>query len=114
MTNSISGITFDPVAPLGASNLLTILSAYTGKVPAVLDERYAESNHGALKKDAVEAMEEAMGKPRAEFARLREDRTFPAQIARDGAEKTLRTARWEDEGSSAARRTKVGVVTLTA
>ena len=88
MTNSISGITFDPVARFGASHLLTILSAHTGKAPAVLDERYAESNHGALKKDAAEAVEEALRKPRAEFARLREDRTFPAQVARDGAEKT--------------------------
>ena len=87
MTNSISGITFDPVARLGASNLLTIFSAYTRKAPAVLAERYAESSHGALKKDVAEAVEEALRKPRAEFARLREDRTFLAQVARDWAEK---------------------------
>jgi hypothetical protein len=34
----------------------------------VLAERYTESN-GALKKDVVEAVEEALRKPRAEFAR---------------------------------------------
>ena len=32
-------------------------------------------------------MEEALRKPRAEFARLCEDRAFLVQVARDGAEK---------------------------
>ena len=87
MTDSISGITFDPVDRPGTSNLLTILSACTGEAPTVLAERYAESNHGALKKDVAEAVEEALRKPRAEFARLREDRTFLEGVARNGAEK---------------------------
>jgi tryptophanyl-tRNA synthetase len=87
VTDSISGITFDPVERPGTSNLLTILSACTGEVPAVLAERYAASNHGALKKDVAEAVEEALRKPRAEFARLRGDRSFLAQVTRDGAEK---------------------------
>ncbi len=87
VTDSISGITFDPVERPGTSNLLTILSACTGEVPAVLAERYAASNHGALKRDVAEAVEEALRKPRAEFARLRGDRSFLAQVARDGAEK---------------------------
>jgi tryptophanyl-tRNA synthetase len=88
VTDSISGITFDPVERPGTSNLLTILSACTtGEAPAVLAERYAGSNHGALKKDVAEAVEEALRRPRAEFARLREDKAFLAQVARDGAEK---------------------------
>jgi tryptophanyl-tRNA synthetase len=87
VTDSISGITFDPVERSGTSNLLTILSACTGEAPAVLAERYGGSNHGALKKDVAEAVEEALRKPRAEFARLREDRTFLVQVARDGAGK---------------------------
>ncbi|KAI0285227.1 tryptophanyl-tRNA synthetase [Russula brevipes] len=87
VTDSISRITFDPVGRPGTSNLLTILSACTGDAPAVLAERYAESNHGALKKDVAEAVEEALRKPRAEFTRLREEKTFLAQVARDGAEK---------------------------
>ena len=87
MTDSISGITFDPVERPGTSNLLTILSACTSEAPAVLAERYAESNHGALKKDVAEAVEEALRKPRAEFARLCGDKTFLAQVARDGGEK---------------------------
>jgi tryptophanyl-tRNA synthetase len=87
VTDSISGITFDPVERPGTSNLLTILSACTGEAPAVLTERYAGSNHGTLKKDVVEAVEEALRKPRAEFARLRDEKMFLAKVARDGAEK---------------------------
>ena len=87
VTDSMSGITFDPVDRPGTSNLLTILSACTGEASTVLAERYAESNHGALKKDVAEAVEEALRKPRAEFVRLREDRTFLEGVARDGAEK---------------------------
>jgi tryptophanyl-tRNA synthetase len=86
-TDSVSGITFDPVKRPGTSNLLTILSACTGQPPTVLADRYAESNHGALKKDVVEAVEEALRRPRAEFVRLCEDKGFLAQVARDGAEK---------------------------
>ena len=52
-----------------------------GEVEAGVD-RYAESNHGALKKDVVEAVEEALRNPRAEFARLRGEKTFPEQVAR--------------------------------
>jgi tryptophanyl-tRNA synthetase len=87
VTDSISGITFDPAGRPGTSNLLTILSACTGDGPALLAERYAQRNHGTLKRDVVEAVEEALRKPRAEFARLREEKAFLAQVARDGAEK---------------------------
>ena len=87
VTDSFSGITFDPVARPGTSNLLTILSACTGEAPAVLAERYAGSNHGALKKDVAEAVEEVLRGPRAEFARLREDRSFLTQVAGEGAER---------------------------
>ncbi|KAH9033989.1 hypothetical protein EDB83DRAFT_2416997 [Lactarius deliciosus] len=87
VTDSISSITFDPVKRPGTSNLLTILSACTGETPTVLAGRYEGSNHGVLKKDVVEAVEETLRRPRAEFARLREDRAFLLGVARDGAEK---------------------------
>ncbi|KAI0303330.1 tryptophanyl-tRNA synthetase [Multifurca ochricompacta] len=87
VTDSISGITFDPVERPGTSNLLMILSACTGETPAALAERYANSNHGALKKDVVEAVEEALRKPRAEFSRLCGEKAFLEQVARDGAQK---------------------------
>jgi tryptophanyl-tRNA synthetase len=85
--SSCSGITFDPVERPGTGNLLTILSARTGEAPAVLAEHYAGSKHGALKKDVVEAVVEAVRKPRAEFGHLREEKTFLVQVTRDGSEK---------------------------
>lgn len=105
VTDSTSGITYDPVERPGTSNLLTILSACTGETPAILAERYAQSNHGALKKDVAEAVEEALRKPRAEFARLCEDKAFLAQVARDGAEK----AREHSERTMREVRKRVGV-----
>ncbi|KAN0141243.1 hypothetical protein V8E53_000999 [Lactarius tabidus] len=87
VTDSISGITFDPVNRPGTSNLLTILSACTGETPVVLAGRYEGSNHGVLKKDVVEAVEETLRRPRAEFARLSEDQAFLLGVAREGAEK---------------------------
>jgi tryptophanyl-tRNA synthetase len=56
VTDTISGITFDPVECPETSNLLTILSACTGEALTVLAERYARSNHGLLKKDVAEAV----------------------------------------------------------
>jgi len=53
VTDSISGITFDPAERPGTSNPLKILSACTGEATAVLAERDAESKPGALKKDVV-------------------------------------------------------------
>ena len=87
VTDSFSGITFDPVNRPGTSNLLTILSACTGETPTVLAGRYEGSNHGALKKDVVEAVEETLRKARGEFARLCEDRGFLLSVAREGSKK---------------------------
>ena len=86
VTDSISGITFDPVARPGTSNLLTILSACTGEAPAVLAERYAGSNHDALNNAVALAVDEALRRPRAEFTRFRGEKMFLGRVARDGAE----------------------------
>jgi hypothetical protein len=82
VTDSTSGITFNPVKLPGTS-LLSILSACTGEAPAVLAERYGTSNHGAPKKGVSDAVSEALCKPRAEFVGLRGEETFLEQVARD-------------------------------
>jgi len=83
VTDYIYGIAFDPAAPPGTSNTLTIILACTGETPGVLTEleRYVESNHGALKKDVVEVVDEGLRKPRAEFTRLRKEKKFLEQVA---------------------------------
>ena len=87
VTDSISGITYDPVDRAGTANLLTILGACTNEKPEDVALRYAGKNHGHLKKDLVEAIEETLKGPRAEFERLRKDEAYLKAIAKDGAEK---------------------------
>ena len=64
VTDSVSGITFDPVERPETSNLLTIHFACVGEAPTVLAERYARSNHSLLKKICGGSVEEALRNPR--------------------------------------------------
>ena len=79
VTDSISGITFDPAEHLGTSNPLKILSACTGEATAVLADRDAESKPGALKKDVVdsEAVERCASLEQSSHAFVRKTRPFP-------------------------------------
>ncbi|CAA7260953.1 unnamed protein product [Cyclocybe aegerita] len=87
VTDSIDGITYDPVARPGASNLLSILAACTDEPVQEVAARYAEKGHSALKSDVVDALEEILRSPREEFGRLRQEKEYLAAVARQGAEK---------------------------
>ena len=87
VTDSIQGITYDPVNRPGTSNLLTILAACTGEDTLEVAQRYTSKNHGDLKRDTIEAIEEMMKGPRSEFEKIRGETAFLAQVAREGAEK---------------------------
>ncbi|KAI0062100.1 tryptophanyl-tRNA synthetase [Artomyces pyxidatus] len=84
-TDSIRGITYDPAARPGTSNLLTILAACTDEDVAVVAARYAGKDHGALKADVADAVEAAFKGPRAEFERLRAETPFLLRVAEEGA-----------------------------
>ncbi|KAF7298378.1 Tryptophanyl-tRNA synthetase [Mycena kentingensis (nom. inval.)] len=86
VTDSItSGITYDPVARPGTSNLLTILAACEGTAP----ESIARGgwSHADLKREVAARVNALLEKPRAEFARIRADEGYLEQVAREGAEK---------------------------
>jgi tryptophanyl-tRNA synthetase len=86
VTDSItSGITYDPVARPGTSNLLSIIAACTDEDVTVVAQRYAAKNHGDLKADVVTSVEELISGPRAEFARIQGDVGFLDEVARAGA-----------------------------
>ncbi|THG97506.1 hypothetical protein EW026_g4500 [Hermanssonia centrifuga] len=89
ITDSIQGITFDPLHRPGTSNLLTILAACTGaegaEGVAEMAKRYEDKGHGELKADVTEAVMELMRQPRSEFERLRGEIGYLAEVARDGA-----------------------------
>ncbi|KAA1475812.1 tryptophanyl-tRNA synthetase [Dentipellis sp. KUC8613] len=86
-TDSIQGITYDPVARPGTSNLLTILAACTDEDVLEVAKRYHNRNHGDLKADVTEAVEETFRKPRAEFERLKGETEYLTQVAEEGAAK---------------------------
>ncbi|KAF8909181.1 hypothetical protein CPB85DRAFT_1222197 [Mucidula mucida] len=85
VTDSVSGITYDPVARPGTANLLTILGACTEETPEDVALRYANKNHGHLKKDVVEAVAEKLRPAREEFERIRVDKAYLETVAQDGA-----------------------------
>jgi len=87
VTDSIAGITYDPVARPGTSNLLTILAACTNEDVAIVARKYEVKGHGHLKADVADAVEEIIKAPRAEFERIRHEIGYLNQVAKDGAEK---------------------------
>ncbi|KAF9460884.1 hypothetical protein BDZ94DRAFT_1264946 [Collybia nuda] len=87
VTDSVVGITFDPVGRPGTANLLTILAACTDEEAADVARRYEAKGHGHLKADVVDALEEMIKGPRDAFERLRHESAYLSQVAKDGAEK---------------------------
>lgn len=85
VTDSIQGITYDPVSRPGTSNLLTILAACTESDVLNVATRYENKGHRDLKRDVADAVEEALKAPRAEFERIRSEKGFLEQVARKGA-----------------------------
>lgn len=87
VTDSIRGITYDPVNRPGAANLLSIFAACTNEQAEGVAARYADKGHAELKIDVADAVENILKGPRAEFERLRKDQGYLAQVAKEGAEK---------------------------
>jgi tryptophanyl-tRNA synthetase len=85
VTDSIQGITYDPVLRPGTSNLLGILAACTDEDVIDVAKRYASKHHGDLKADVADAIEQVFSKPRAEFERLKGETAFLMQVAEAGA-----------------------------
>ncbi|RDB19322.1 Tryptophan--tRNA ligase, mitochondrial [Hypsizygus marmoreus] len=89
VTDSIAGISYDPIARPGTSNLLTILAACTDEDVADVAKRYEGKGHGHLKADVAAAVEEMIKGPRAEFEKLRHETAYLDQVAKDGAERAM-------------------------
>lgn len=87
VTDSLGPVTYDPVQRPGTSNLLAILAACIDEDVSVLAIRYEGKGHGTLKGDVVEAVELMIKGPRDEFEKLRHERRYLEEVARDGVEK---------------------------
>ena len=93
VTDSIKGITYDPVNRPGTSNLLTILAASTEEDVREVARRYTTKGHGDLKFDVADAIEEMLKVPRGELERLRDDRGYLESVANDGAARARERSR---------------------
>ena len=93
VTDSMQGITYDPVNRPGTSNLLTILAASTEEDVAEVATRYITKGHGDLKNDVADAIEEMFRVPRGELERLRNDRAYLESVAKDGAARAQERSR---------------------
>lgn len=87
VTDSVVGITYDPVDRPGVSNLLTILGACQGKSPEDLAIEYGNKSNGEFKNLVTDAVQELFRGPREEFERIRGERAYLEGIAKDGAER---------------------------
>ncbi|KAG6868429.1 hypothetical protein C0993_003106 [Termitomyces sp. T159_Od127] len=85
VTDSIAGITYDPVERPGTSNLLTILAACTDENVHSVAERYEGKRHSELKADVADAVVEKLRGPRDEFQMARRQSSFLDNIAYSGA-----------------------------
>ncbi|KIK96676.1 hypothetical protein PAXRUDRAFT_289745 [Paxillus rubicundulus Ve08.2h10] len=89
VTDSMQGITYDPVSRPGTSNLLTILAACTDNNVTEVAKLYANKGHGHLKSDVASAVEELLKGPRAEFEKIRHEKAFLEDVARKGASQAM-------------------------
>lgn len=105
VTDSQSGVTFDPTNRPGVSNIITILATCTNKSPEETAGSYASKGHAQLKADVAEAVETLLRRPREEFKRLKQETGYLEEIAKDG----VRRAREISEETMTLVRSQAGL-----
>ncbi len=96
VTDSDSVVAFDPANKAGVSNLLTILSAYTGNTVDELVDSFAGRMYGDLKKETAgavlafaEPFQTTVNELLSDKAQLQRDMNIGAEQAREVASQTL-------------------------
>lgn len=79
-------IYFNPEEKAGVSNLLSILSAATGRTIADLVPEYADKMYGHLKTDTADAVVAMLTPIQQRYQEYRQDRTYLDDVMRKGAE----------------------------
>jgi tryptophanyl-tRNA synthetase len=87
VTDSDSGIHFDPDAKPGVSNLLQILAACTGEDVHAVADRFSGQGYGALKTAVADAVVELLAPLQARYAELENDPGYVSGALALGAEK---------------------------
>ncbi|HUX81448.1 MAG TPA: tryptophan--tRNA ligase [Halothiobacillus sp.] len=92
VTDSDTEIRFDPEQKPGVSNLLTLLSIFSGASIPSLEAQLAGQGYGALKVQTGEAVIDFLAPIQARFQNLRANETALDRILADGAEKARNRA----------------------
>lgn len=92
VTDTDTRICYDRDNKPGVSNLLTLLSAASGKSISELELAYEGKGYGHLKTDTGEAIVALLEPIQTEFHRLRDDETELARIMKQGADKARESA----------------------
>lgn len=94
VTDSLPGVTYDPVDRPGIATLLQIHSGYSGEAPEDIAERFNTPDSGvrALKESTAEAIESALGPFRREFERVRVESGYLEEREREGARRAAERA----------------------
>ena len=106
VTDTGREVLFDEQGKPGISNLLTILSACTGKEVGELQDAYAGKGYGDFKGDVAEAVVELFAPVRSRFAELSADPGHLDDVLAAGRAKAAEVA----EATMAAVRERVGLL----
>ena len=92
VTDNEREIVYDPERKAGVSNLLVILSAFTDRTAAQLQEDYAGKGYGDLKKDVAEALVEFVTPVRERVKSYLDDTAELDKVLARGAERAREVA----------------------
>jgi tryptophanyl-tRNA synthetase len=104
VTDTGREVRFDEAEKPGISNLLTILSALSGRTVPELEEAYADKGYGDFKADVAEAVVDAVTPFQERFRRWMDDEEALDTILANGAERARAVA----EETMAKVRDRVG------
>ena len=80
------------ITKAGINNLLSIMSAVTGRTPEEIAADYSGKGYGDFKSDVAEAVVETIRPIRAEYDKLIADKSYLSEICANGAEVAQRIA----------------------
>lgn len=83
----------DDESKAGINNLLTIMSAVTGKTIEDVAKKYSGQGYGQFKSDVADAVVEMIRPIRTRYDEIIQDKTYLKQICEDGAQKAYAVSR---------------------
>ena len=86
-TDSIIGITYDPINRPGISNLLSILSGCTETSPEILASEYANASTATFKGVVADALVEKLTPIQKEMDRIRKDGDYIEKVLQENEDK---------------------------